>query len=196
MPSCKPTSRATAARAIICWTLPKAGFTRLSPAEGAFYLYADIAERANDSVAFCARMLAEIGRRRDARRRFRPDARQPLPPLQLLRPRGGHAGGGRAARFAGGNTSRRGHAAARLRRMRARRSGSRPDRRHRLASSQWRGSSVQTRAELEAAGAGAEGRTKISLRQRYQWLSGATSRAFVPAGSASAPTMIGCNSMP
>ncbi len=41
--------------------LPKAGFTRLSPAEGAFYLYADIAERANDSVAFCARMLAEAG---------------------------------------------------------------------------------------------------------------------------------------
>jgi aspartate/methionine/tyrosine aminotransferase len=41
--------------------LPKAGFTRLSPAEGAFYLYADIAERANDSVVFCARMLAEAG---------------------------------------------------------------------------------------------------------------------------------------
>jgi aspartate/methionine/tyrosine aminotransferase len=41
--------------------LPRAGFARLSPAEGAFYLYADIAERANDSVAFCARMLAEAG---------------------------------------------------------------------------------------------------------------------------------------
>ncbi len=42
-------------------TLPKAGFARLSPAEGAFYLFADIAERSNDSVAFCARMLAEAG---------------------------------------------------------------------------------------------------------------------------------------
>ena len=42
-------------------TLPKAGFTRLSPAEGAFYLFADIAERANDSAAFCARVLAEVG---------------------------------------------------------------------------------------------------------------------------------------
>jgi aspartate/methionine/tyrosine aminotransferase len=41
--------------------LPGAGFTRLSPAEGAFYLFADIADRSNDSVAFCARMLAEIG---------------------------------------------------------------------------------------------------------------------------------------
>ena len=42
-------------------TLPAAGFPHLSPAEGAFYLYADITERTNDSVAFCARMLAEAG---------------------------------------------------------------------------------------------------------------------------------------
>ncbi len=41
--------------------LPGAGFDRLSPAEGAFYLYADIGARTNDSAAFCARMLAEIG---------------------------------------------------------------------------------------------------------------------------------------
>lgn len=42
-------------------TLPDAGFTHLSPAEGAFYLFADIADRTNDSEAFCARMLAEAG---------------------------------------------------------------------------------------------------------------------------------------
>ena len=41
--------------------LPTAGFSRLSPAEGAFYLFADIADRSNDSVAFCSRMLAEVG---------------------------------------------------------------------------------------------------------------------------------------
>lgn len=41
--------------------LPGAGFSRLSPAEGAFYLFADIGERSNDSEAFCARMLAEAG---------------------------------------------------------------------------------------------------------------------------------------
>jgi aspartate/methionine/tyrosine aminotransferase len=41
--------------------LPEAGFDRLSPAEGAFYLFADITRRSNDSVAFCARMLAEVG---------------------------------------------------------------------------------------------------------------------------------------
>ena len=41
--------------------LPQAGFPHLGPAEGAFYLYADITDRSNDSVAFCARMLAEAG---------------------------------------------------------------------------------------------------------------------------------------
>ncbi|MEA2769569.1 MAG: hypothetical protein QOD93_2531 [Acetobacteraceae bacterium] len=41
--------------------LPAAGFGRLSPAEGAFYLFADISDRSNDSAAFCARMLREAG---------------------------------------------------------------------------------------------------------------------------------------
>ena len=41
--------------------LPGAGFPRLSPAEGAFYLYADVSGRTQDSSAFCARMLAETG---------------------------------------------------------------------------------------------------------------------------------------
>ena len=41
--------------------LPDAGFPCLSPAEGAFYLFADIGARSNDSVAFCARMLKEAG---------------------------------------------------------------------------------------------------------------------------------------
>ncbi len=41
--------------------LPAAGFPNLGPAEGAFYLYADITDRSNDSIAFCARMLAEAG---------------------------------------------------------------------------------------------------------------------------------------
>ena len=49
------------ARDHLLTALPAAGFDRLSPAEGAFYLYADIAARSNDSVAFCARMLNEVG---------------------------------------------------------------------------------------------------------------------------------------
>jgi aspartate/methionine/tyrosine aminotransferase len=32
--------------------LPEAGFSRLSPAEGAFYLFADISDRSNDSAGF------------------------------------------------------------------------------------------------------------------------------------------------
>jgi aspartate/methionine/tyrosine aminotransferase len=47
------------ARAHLLKTLPEAGFPHLSPAEGAFYLFADIADRSNDSVAFCNRLLTE-----------------------------------------------------------------------------------------------------------------------------------------
>ena len=48
-------------RDLLLAALPGAGFDRLSPAEGAFYLYADVGARTNDSAAFCARMLAEVG---------------------------------------------------------------------------------------------------------------------------------------
>ena len=41
--------------------LPAAGFDRLAPADGAFYLYADVAHLTNDSREFCRRMLAETG---------------------------------------------------------------------------------------------------------------------------------------
>ncbi|CAA7611875.1 Aminotransferase, class I and II [Magnetospirillum sp. LM-5] len=48
-------------RDILREELPKAGFTRLAPSDGAFYLYADVAELTNDSPEFCKRMLAETG---------------------------------------------------------------------------------------------------------------------------------------
>ena len=41
--------------------LPKAGFYKLSHAEGAFYLYADVAHMTNDSEEFCRNCLAETG---------------------------------------------------------------------------------------------------------------------------------------
>jgi aspartate/methionine/tyrosine aminotransferase len=41
--------------------LPKAGFRRILPADGAFYLYLDVSQFAGDSVAFTRAMLAEIG---------------------------------------------------------------------------------------------------------------------------------------
>ncbi|AVM73869.1 Arginine--pyruvate transaminase AruH [Magnetospirillum gryphiswaldense MSR-1] len=48
-------------RDILLNELPSAGFTRLAPSDGAFYLYADIADLTNDSADFCRRMLAETG---------------------------------------------------------------------------------------------------------------------------------------
>jgi aspartate/methionine/tyrosine aminotransferase len=47
-------------RDLLLAALPAAGFA-LGPAEGAFYLFADVARLTNDSEAFCARMLAEAG---------------------------------------------------------------------------------------------------------------------------------------
>ena len=48
-------------REVLLDGLPSAGFDRLAPADGAFYLYADVAHMTNDSLAFCRRMLAETG---------------------------------------------------------------------------------------------------------------------------------------
>jgi len=53
-------ARYAANRALLLEALPRAGIDRLAPAEGAFYLYADIGHLTNDSAAFCRQMLAEI----------------------------------------------------------------------------------------------------------------------------------------
>ncbi|MDP6803974.1 MAG: aminotransferase class I/II-fold pyridoxal phosphate-dependent enzyme [Rhodospirillales bacterium] len=45
-------------RALLLEALPKAGFSRLASADGAFYFYADVGDMTNDSHAFCRRMLA------------------------------------------------------------------------------------------------------------------------------------------
>ncbi|MEX2630617.1 MAG: aminotransferase class I/II-fold pyridoxal phosphate-dependent enzyme [Tistlia sp.] len=48
-------------RALLLERLPAAGLDRLAPADGAFYLYADVGHLTNDSQAFCRRLLAETG---------------------------------------------------------------------------------------------------------------------------------------
>jgi aspartate/methionine/tyrosine aminotransferase len=48
-------------RALLLEQLPEAGFETLASAEGAFYIYADIAHMTNDSEEFCRRMLTETG---------------------------------------------------------------------------------------------------------------------------------------
>jgi aspartate/methionine/tyrosine aminotransferase len=48
-------------RALLLNGLPGIGLPRLAPADGAFYVYADISEHSTDSFDFCARLLAETG---------------------------------------------------------------------------------------------------------------------------------------
>ena len=48
-------------RDLLLEQLPKAGFDRLTPVDGAFYIYADVVELTNDSLSFCRRILNETG---------------------------------------------------------------------------------------------------------------------------------------
>ena len=48
-------------RALLLNELPDAGLPTLLPADGAFYLYADVSHLTDDSAAFATSMLAEIG---------------------------------------------------------------------------------------------------------------------------------------
>ncbi len=48
-------------RAHLLAALPAAGFAKLSPAEGAFYIFADVSDRTQDSASLCAHMLEAAG---------------------------------------------------------------------------------------------------------------------------------------
>jgi len=48
-------------RELLLRELPKAGFDRLAPVDGAFYVYADVGQITDDSVAYCRRILEETG---------------------------------------------------------------------------------------------------------------------------------------
>jgi aspartate/methionine/tyrosine aminotransferase len=48
-------------RAALLDGLPRAGFTNIAAADGAFYLWCDVAHLTNDSAAFCAEMLEHAG---------------------------------------------------------------------------------------------------------------------------------------
>ncbi len=54
-------ARYAANRELLLTELPKAGFDSFAPADGAFYLYADVCKLTNDSAEFCHRMLHEAG---------------------------------------------------------------------------------------------------------------------------------------
>jgi aspartate/methionine/tyrosine aminotransferase len=48
-------------RALMLKGLPEAGFTRIAPPDGAFYVYADVSEFTDDSRAFAAEILEHAG---------------------------------------------------------------------------------------------------------------------------------------
>ena len=48
-------------RALMMAGLPKAGFTKFAPPDGAFYVYVDVSEYTDDSLAFSKQILAEAG---------------------------------------------------------------------------------------------------------------------------------------
>lgn len=48
-------------RALMLDRLPRAGFTRIAPPDGAFYIYADVSDLTDDSRALCAQILREAG---------------------------------------------------------------------------------------------------------------------------------------
>jgi aspartate/methionine/tyrosine aminotransferase len=48
-------------RELLLEELPRAGFGKLAPADGAFYFYADVSEMTDDSGAFARRILHEAG---------------------------------------------------------------------------------------------------------------------------------------
>ncbi|HDR27620.1 pyridoxal phosphate-dependent aminotransferase, partial [Rhodovulum sp.] len=48
-------------RALMMEGLPKAGFTRIAPPDGAFYVYADVSDLTDDSRAFAAEILEKAG---------------------------------------------------------------------------------------------------------------------------------------
>ena len=48
-------------RDVLLTGLPALGIDRLAPADGAFYVYADVRELTDDSMAWCRRLLADTG---------------------------------------------------------------------------------------------------------------------------------------
>ncbi|WP_159963623.1 pyridoxal phosphate-dependent aminotransferase [Profundibacterium mesophilum] len=48
-------------RALLLEGLPKAGFTRIAPPDGAFYVYADVSQMTDSSLDLCAEILREAG---------------------------------------------------------------------------------------------------------------------------------------
>jgi aspartate/methionine/tyrosine aminotransferase len=51
----------TANRSLLLDGLRRIGLDRLAPTDGAFYVYADVSDYTDDSMAFCSKLLADTG---------------------------------------------------------------------------------------------------------------------------------------
>ena len=85
-------------RRILLEGLPRAGFDSFLPADGAFYLYADISRFSTDSPAFATRMLEEAGVAATPGVDFDPHRGRQFPAAELRRQRRRYARSGRADR--------------------------------------------------------------------------------------------------
>jgi aspartate/methionine/tyrosine aminotransferase len=56
-----PVSTYARNREILLSALPEVNFPRITSPEGAFYIYADVSHVTNDSLAFCRRLLLDVG---------------------------------------------------------------------------------------------------------------------------------------
>jgi aspartate/methionine/tyrosine aminotransferase len=48
-------------RSLLLEGLPRLGINKLAPADGAFYIYADVGHLTSDSMTYCRTLLAETG---------------------------------------------------------------------------------------------------------------------------------------
>jgi aspartate/methionine/tyrosine aminotransferase len=48
-------------RDLLLHGLPRIGLDRLAPADGAFYVYADVSDYTRDSLSFCSKLLSDTG---------------------------------------------------------------------------------------------------------------------------------------
>ena len=84
-------------RALLLEELPKAGFTSIAPADGAFYLYCDVSRDHRRQRRLRQGHAGRDGSRRNAGPRLRCRARPPLHPLLLFGHHGRHGRRGGAA---------------------------------------------------------------------------------------------------
>ena len=81
-------------RAMLLEELPRAGFDKLAPADGAFYLYADVGTLTDDSESFVQRILKETGVAVTPGIDFDEEEAAPFRPVQLCGAICGYVGGG------------------------------------------------------------------------------------------------------